>query len=140
MSRSPSPIDAMTYKEGYITDYSFLPIPHGERNDAAVKFITIRGLPLSATVLFNLEVINMTASNGSLFIIESEQWPGNKPVFHDIFRTSTFVNNQIQRVSGNHSITIKYVMRNSSKGGEYVRLKYEGKVYRFSAMSVCPII
>ena len=126
MSRSPSPIDAQTHKEGYITDYSFLPIPHGTRKEVTDIFMIIEGLPSSATVLFSLEVINMTASNESEFTIKSKKWYDNNSVMREIFHTSSLVKSQIQRVSGINSVTIKYATKDSSKGGEYVRLKYKG--------------
>jgi hypothetical protein len=91
MSRSPSPIDARIHKEGYITDYSFLPISHGARNKVTDIFMKIGGLPMSATVVFSLEVINMTASNESKFTIKSQQWHGNEIVLHEIFQTSTSI-------------------------------------------------
>ena len=83
----------------------------------------ISGLPWSATVLFSLIVINMTASDESEFTIQLQQGHGNNIV---LFTTNTFIKNQMLRVSGNPSITIKYIMKDSSKASEYVPLKYKG--------------
>lgn len=63
-------INAMTQKEGYITDYSFSPAVREIIEETSDIFVYITNLTWSATVTFNLELVNTSGSYNPLFNID----------------------------------------------------------------------
>lgn len=117
----PTIIDAKKHPEGYVTDYTSK--TGGRTSDKSSDiYMDIVNLPTAATVIFNLEVVNMEASEDPYFSIKTE-YDGTSEYF---IHNNTSFENLTKRISGNRPLRIMYTLRDPSKAGEYVRVKYIG--------------
>ena len=108
--------------EGYITDIMEDSIKDTKSNtgDIQLKFIK---LPDIGTIIFNLELLNMTGTKHPQFTIETYQ------SFDTINQTITDTQLPAFPVDDGveEYVTLTYYRRNFQLAGEKVRIKYKGK-------------
>ena len=121
-------IDGQKQPEGYITDYQLSIIPATAGQKPQDIFAEIYNLPVTATVIFELENINMAASANPSF--EINVGTGIKhdigKVIHSVNSSTTENQTQTVRFTGNKTLTATYRSKIPSYIKEYVRLKYKG--------------
>ena len=124
-------IDGQKQPEGYITDYPITTISATAVQRPQNIFAKIDNLPVTATVIFELEYIRLTASiTQSLEIkIRSDVTKSFKKVIYGV-NSSTAADHQTQTVkfTGNNTVLLAYYQSKiPSYTNEYVRLKYKGR-------------
>ena len=123
ISKNKFTINGGRQPEGYITDYPFSAILSSFSEDPVSDIqINIGNLPKTATITFDLEEINMAASNEPRFTIAA------KSVFalDEFYRTTQAVVNQKVMVYSSRDLRVLYHAKNMSYHKEYVRIKYSG--------------
>ena len=78
---------------------------------------------MAATVVFNLEVINIPTSNDSLFTITAI----NGKTRQDYYKTVVSVVNQTAEIHGSQTLEVDFQSKNITNNDGYVRIKYKGK-------------
>ena len=130
MRNTGSNIDVQKQPEGYITDYSFSMIPTTAGKRPLGLFVIIDNLPVTATVIFEVEEINMVASTYSSFTIKTDE-PSARAAIYTATSDSSIINNQtktVVTVTGNKTLQVLYIEAMvPSLSEEHVRLKYRGK-------------
>ena len=108
--------------EGYITDIMEDSIKATKSNTGDVQFKFIN-LPDIGTIIFNLELLNMTGTKHPRFTIETYQ------SFDTINQTITDTQLPAFPVDDGveEYVTLTYYRRNFQLAGEKVRIKYKGK-------------
>ena len=85
----------------------------------------MNNLPTAATVIFDLEEINMTASNDPQFDITAKHENKVDPfMFYNL--SATMINQRIVDYSSQFLLLV-YSAKNMSFHGEHVRIKYTGR-------------
>ena len=115
-----SHVNLEDYPEGFITDY--LPAGHyyNENQDLTLYMVN---LPVTATITFSIELLNLTASLDHSFVIKTKE--------SEIMKVDqTIVNlNKTFSVETDHQpyYELIYWGKMAAMDGEYIRIKYKGK-------------
>lgn len=129
-------IDGQKQAEGYITDYPITTISATAVQRPQNIFAKIDNLPVTATVIFELEYIRLTASiTQSLEIkIRSDVTKSFKKVIYGVNSSTADHQTRTVRFTGNSTVLAAYYQSKILPyTNEYVRLKYKGRwsVLRF---------
>ena len=129
--RKPGPIiDGQKQPEGYITDYPISKLPATAQQKPQNNFAIFDNLPVTATVIFELENVSLPAStNQSLeFKVRSVTTRSFKTVIHRVNSSTADHQTQTVRLTGSDIVVAAYYQSKiSSYANEYVRLKYKGR-------------
>ena len=125
-------INTKTHPEGYITDFSF-PTTQGRSNSMQKSeptdiFVDLINLPVTASIQFNLEAINMSGSKEPRFVISDNREGGKFRFSQPIYTTNTSVESLTVTATNSQSVTLQYEQKSPFRQGEYVRIKYKGKL------------
>ena len=128
MNKHGFTIDTKIYPEGYITDLLFPTaqrrlnsMQNSEPTDISVDLIN---LPVTASVQFNLETIKMSGSIEPSFVIGVDE----SRVLQPIYTTNTSIESLTVTATNSQSVTLQYEQKSPFSQGEYVRIKYKGKL------------
>ena len=94
---------------------------NSEPTDISVDLIN---LPVTASAQFNLETINMSGSKEPSFVIGVDE----SRVLQPIYTTSTSIVRLTVTATNSQSVTLQYEQKSPFSQGEYVRIKYKGKL------------
>ena len=83
----------------------------------------MNNLPTAATVIFDLEEINMTASNKPRFTITAK----HESIVDKLYNLSATAVNQRVVDYSSQTLLVVYSAKNMSFHGEHVRIKYAGR-------------
>ena len=127
MTSHGSTINCETNPEGYITDFPFSAVKHKETD--GVISVKLDNLPVTATVVFELEKIIIVWQNYSSFTIAREfksnrLIPGKTPV---VYFSNTTVDRETVYASINQPLIVSYQPHFVPTNEEHVRLKYKGE-------------
>ena len=110
--------------EGYITDAMATNIQPSNKQDAGDIAVEMSFIPDIATITFDMELVNMTGSQNSRFIIDTAMTPLILDVHHTITnRQWTF---SAERQTDQY-FRLRYKDRPFQTVGEQVRIRYTGK-------------
>ena len=110
--------------EGYITDAMATNIQPSNKQDAGDIAVEMSFIPDIATITFDVELVNMTGSQHSRFIIDTAMTPLILDVHHTITnRQWTF---SAERQTDQY-FRLRYKDRPFQTVGEQVRIRYTGK-------------
>ena len=119
--------DLKVNMEGYITDVMATNnIQTSNELDAGDISVTMSNIPDIATIMFDVELINMTGSQNSRFIIDTSMTPAILNVHHTITNRQWTFSAEEQT---DMYFRIWFKERNFRTVGEQVRIRYNGKHY-----------
>ena len=117
-------IDLKENMEGYITDTMATNVQSSDELDAGDILVMMFNIPGIATITFDMELVNMTGSQNSRFIIDTAMTQPILDVHHTITNTQwTF------SAEGKTDVDfrLEYKGRTFRTVGEQVRIRYNGK-------------
>ena len=124
MKSSHTYFDLKENMEGYITDALATSIQTSNNLDAGNISVRMFNIPDIATITFDMELVNMTGSQNSRFIIDTSMTPAILDVPHTITnREWTF---SAERQTDKY-FRLWFMDRNFQTVGEQVRIRYNGK-------------
>ena len=120
-------IDLKENMEGYITDTMATNVQSSDELDAGDILVMMFNIPGIATITFDMELVNMTGSQNSRFIIDTAMPQAILDVPHTITnRQWTF---SAERQTDQY-FRLRYKDRPFQTVGEQVRIRYNGKHYK----------
>ena len=126
MTRYVPTINCETNPEGYITDISFSSV---KRKEAVVDIsVKLDNLPATATVVFELEKIEITSQNHYSFTITRESQSNSMTTRNNkIYTSETSEDGKMVYVSVNQPLILIYKSQIVPASEELVRLKFKGE-------------
>ena len=124
MSTNGFAIDSHRHPVGYITDFPFSTVHSSTGN--AIREITVKigNLPMAATVVFNLEEINLSTSIDTFFTIRAMS---ATQVRQEYYKTVVSVVNQTAEIHGSQTLVVEYQSNLIANVEGYVCVKYKGR-------------
>ena len=139
-ARSPS-INVMEHPVGDITDHN----PHktGVNSGAEDISIALTNIPAAANITFHIKLLNLTASQQSLFTIDTLPYSAI-----DINETQSLTNMTLHLFPPSEAtIIITYIARDRRMVGEFLQVVYTGKslesqtlIFKYVAHSILLIV
>ena len=123
MSSDRFAIDSHRHPVGYITDFPFLTVRNSTGNPVRDISIKIGNLPMAATVILNLEEINLSTSTDTFFTISAL----NGKARQDYYKAVVSVLNQTTEIHGSQTLEVAYQSKAIANNEVYLRIKYKGR-------------
>ena len=124
MSTEGFAIDSCRHPVGYITDFPFSTVSNSTGNPVRDITVNIGNLPMAATVVFNLEEINLSTSIDSFFTIRAVN---ARQIRQDYYKTVVSVVNQTAEIHSSQTLEVEYQSKGLADNKGYVSGKYKGR-------------